>query len=367
MIERRTSNILCFMTSTVYVMGLYLVPARIRELPRDNTEHIRYRLAITTVSNMLTLALVGYCFTFLVTGTALENQSFYAAMGFRFDNVIMAVTSTALLMIVFYGGPVVAFLCYLWVAAARNAQLNQSISTSANSNKDSPPLRREVPQQHCILPVSSSALWVDILVDQWKDMLKYPEISIRMLVFAPISEELIFRSVIILLALSAVPVDQPADSFRVALTCPFWFAVAHIHHAFTLWKEEYVPSKDVNQKSAFLRSIFIRTAVQLTYTTIFGVIAALLYLRTGNIMAPITSHVICNYAQLPNVSFMRISGTDNASRRIPQGDYSCLYTYRHIMLVLHAGGLIAFSCLLFPLTQVASQQSVLWGRGALQR
>ena len=40
----------------------------------------------------------------------------------------------------------------------------------------------------------------------------------------------------------------------------------------------------------------IGTAIQATYTSAFGLIAALLFMRTGNVFAPITSHMIVRYA-----------------------------------------------------------------------
>ena len=39
----------------------------------------------------------------------------------------------------------------------------------------------------------------------------------------------------------------------------------------------------------------VGTAIQATYTSVFGVIAALLFMRTGNILAPIASHIIVSY------------------------------------------------------------------------
>ena len=39
----------------------------------------------------------------------------------------------------------------------------------------------------------------------------------------------------------------------------------------------------------------VGTVIQATYTSVFGIIAALLFMRTGNILAPITSHIIVSY------------------------------------------------------------------------
>ena len=42
------------------------------------------------------------------------------------------------------------------------------------------------------------------------------------------------------------------------------------------------------------------TIVQASYTSIFGMIAALLFMRTGNILAPIASHIIVRYSLIRN-------------------------------------------------------------------
>ena len=362
MIAWGTSVAFCFLVSAVYVVGLYVIPARVRKLPRDNTEHIYYRLGITTCSNILTVVLVEYCSASLARGTELENLTFAESMGFRVDNACMSIAVTVMLMLMFYAGPAVSFVSYLVLAAGRNTNINSATEPAAGSSAADAAAAASLLQKE--LPTSPTALWCNILRSQGRDMARHPEVAIRMLVFALLSEELIFRSVIILLMLATVPTGQHINSWRIALVCPFWFGVAHVHHAWTLWKDESSSggASRGSKNSALIRSVITRTGFQLAYTTIFGVVAALLFMRTGNILAPIVSHVICNYAQLPNMSFMRGPNPSShcATHSLSTGDLSCLYSYRYFMLALHAGGLVAFSLCLFPCTEALSQQSPLW-------
>lgn len=111
----------------------------------------------------------------------------------------------------------------------------------------------------------------------------------------------------------------------IAYICPLWFGFAHIHHFY-----HKITSGDTTIISAI-----ITTLIQLTYTTIFGFIATLLFMRTGNIMGkyyvfvyiyliciiilililllliinnllficigPIVSHIYCNIMGLPDI------------------------------------------------------------------
>jgi membrane protease YdiL (CAAX protease family) len=117
---------------------------------------------------------------------------------------------------------------------------------------------------------------------------------------------------------------------RVALLTPAWFALAHVHH---LLEKLFV------LKSS-LSSALISTAVQLTYTSIFGLIASYLYVCTGNIASPIVSHVVCNFIGLPDLGFLTESKSQSPSH------LSYLYPHRLPLLCLHALGLIIFAVML---------------------
>lgn len=194
----------------------------------------------------------------------------------------------------------------------------------------------------------------EIFVSQAMYSLAAPEVQLRALLVAPLTEEAVFRSLIlVIMAAGSSAVEW--DPWRAALRCPLWFAVAHAHHAATRWGEV---RRNAGEKSSMqrllLQQVVAPTLVQLVYTTIFGFIASLLYLRTGTLVAPVLSHVICNYAQLPDVSFLAAAGSASA------GPYSCLYAYRRSLLAAHAAGIVAFALLVLPLTEGLSAASPFW-------
>ena len=189
----------------------------------------------------------------------------------------------------------------------------------------------------------------------------------RSLVFAPITEEMVFRAVMVpalYIALIASPaavaaqstghatspaadaVGVPYTPWAVVCATPLWFGVAHVHHLIEKLTSGWS-----------IQNAMIATAVQLTYTSIFGVIATLLFMRTGSIYSAILSHIICNVVQLPDIGFMTSPGQSWNSN-----SYSCMYNYRYLHLIVHALGLILFSLLLLPMTEVLSLESTYWGK-----
>lgn len=158
----------------------------------------------------------------------------------------------------------------------------------------------------------------------------------RNLLHAPITEEVAFRSLMILVLSSSCTGDSNQHMQRdgcmlnVALFTPAWFAIAHVHH---LLEKLFVAKMS-------LTSAVLSTVIQLSYTSIFGLIASYLYISTGNIFSPIVSHVMCNFFGLPDIGFLN-------PPRSPNSNYlSFLYPYRYALLFLHALGLILFSFLL---------------------
>lgn len=100
-------------------------------------------------------------------------------------------------------------------------------------------------------------------------------VRLRDIVFAPLSEELVFRRHA-LLCWSCLPFS--ARLFGPAAV----FAFAHLHHVKTIG--------------------LAGTLVQLSYTFVFGVYAASLFLATGgkSIAAPLAAHMFCNWFGLPD-------------------------------------------------------------------
>lgn len=124
---------------------------------------------------------------------------------------------------------------------------------------------------------------------------------------------------------------------------PLCFGVAHLHH--------FIEKISTGTK---LVNALLTTLVQLTYTSIFGVIATLLFMRTGNIYSATLSHIICNSVGLPDVAFCNTPGNRNSDH------YSCMHKYRYVHLFLHALGLVLFTVLILPLTEKFSADSIYW-------
>jgi membrane protease YdiL (CAAX protease family) len=135
--------------------------------------------------------------------------------------------------------------------------------------------------------------------------------------------------------------------------CPFMFSVAHLHHFVEQMRQGFTMAQAASS-----------VLVQATYTGIFGFIAVVLFARTGNIVAPILSHMICNFVGLPDLGFMvrpRQDDDKSASyHRMQVPEYAFMYRYRYLHLVLHALGLILFAFFLFPLTADLAQHSIYW-------
>ncbi|KAJ1405301.1 CAAX protease self-immunity-domain-containing protein, partial [Ochromonadaceae sp. CCMP2298] len=134
---------------------------------------------------------------------------------------------------------------------------------------------------------------------------------LRAVVVAPITEEVVFRAVMVP-ALQDMGMGSQ-EPWRVVWLTPLCFGLAHLHHL----REKLVSGWSLPQA-------LVSTLVQFTYTSIFGLIATLLFMRAG-LYSAVLSHVICNAVGLPDVGFLRV--------------YSCLYGWRHVHVCVHLLGL----------------------------
>lgn len=107
----------------------------------------------------------------------------------------------------------------------------------------------------------------------------------RNYIAGPVTEELIFRSVLIPLHLMA-----KVSAARIVFLTPLYFGIAHVHHLYEF--------KLTHPHTPWLPAI-VRSAFQFGYTTLFGWFASFLYLRTGSIYACILIHTFCNWVGLP--------------------------------------------------------------------
>jgi prenyl protein peptidase len=190
----------------------------------------------------------------------------------------------------------------------------------------------------------------------------------RNLIAGPVTEELVFRSLIVPLHLMA-----RVSASRIVFLTPLYFGIAHIHHFY-----EFV----LSHPNYPLFPVIIRTLVQFTYTSLFGFFATFVFLRTGSVYAAIAVHVFCNWMGLPRFwgrvgapprteARGRHARSDNAdesseedvrkaSKKPPGTDLSGLWTVVYYSLLV--AGLYGFSKQLWPLTQSAGSLAEFRGR-----
>eukprot|EP01039_Chlorochromonas_danica_P000970 gene970-1052_t len=300
--SREAHLLLSSFAAASFVLVLYLIPSRIRALPRDDLLHVKYRLTAATFSTVLSLTLLHV----LVPVRESLGVSLLQALGLVMDwRTLQAILLTSFLIAVFYLGPIVNYAASI---------------------------------VHSARPKSFSALcavlWRDLEI--YRDS-QHPLLLLRALVFAPVLEEVVYRAVIILSQTVFIVQLEGRDNvasyvWSMAVYTPLWFGAAHLHHLF--------------EKLRLGQSVMVAvlsTVLQVTYTTIFGCMAALLYMRCGTLLAAITSHCICNFVGLPDVSFLSQKGNS--------------LVWKTFLVLLHLLGLAGFAVLLYPTTESLSKGS----------
>lgn len=108
--------------------------------------------------------------------------------------------------------------------------------------------------------------------------------GVRDHIFAPITEEFVYRA-------GVVSILQPYyANDQITKYSPLLFGLAHVHHGWQLYKKEKLP----------LFSVLVQVLVQLTYTTLFGILACKVYLASEeNLWCPIVVHGTCNLIGFP--------------------------------------------------------------------
>jgi len=290
--------------SSVYVLSLYAIPLRVRSLPRDEPLHVYYRILASSTATILALLWTAHY------DIKLPELTFLESIGVRYDTALASVVVTVILMAIFYLGPLVVNIT-LFITKSKYLVSWRGVLTKR--------------------PQSESL--ANVLVATISGYLASCSsiILFRNLIFAPVTEEVVFRGLLIngILTSRSALAGTSLDSTIIPVVCclaPAWFAVAHVHHLL---------EKIVVMKMS-VASAVVSTLVQMTYTSIFGAIASYLLLKTGNIISPITSHMICNFVGLPDLGFMTPPSSGNAS------ELSYLYPYRYLLLTLHALGLVLF-------------------------
>lgn len=103
-------HLVCFMISASYISSLYLIPRKVRDSPRDDPTHIRYRILAASFATFVSGIVCFFCFE---SWNFPSHISFLEACGFRIDTAAMSITRSCLLMAVFYLGPLTTSAIYL--------------------------------------------------------------------------------------------------------------------------------------------------------------------------------------------------------------------------------------------------------------
>lgn len=139
-------------------------------------------------------------------------------------------------------------------------------------------------------------------------------------VVAPFSEEFTFRACMVPVLLGYYTHQQ------AIIISPLFFGVAHFHHMV----ERIRKGQDIF--TSFLVSVF-----QFTYTTVFGMYSALLFVKTGHFAAPFLVHAYCNFMGFPD--FGEVANSEPRKRMF--------------LIVMFVSGALAFYLLLDRFTVVS--------------
>ncbi|GAB5361865.1 hypothetical protein AAMO2058_000749700 [Amorphochlora amoebiformis] len=141
--------------------------------------------------------------------------------------------------------------------------------------------------------------------------------NVRNYVVAPLAEELVFRACIC----SLLVLGGWSHGFA-GIVGPLMFGFAHLHHVLEHMRHAGHGLNKALQIAGF----------QTCYTTLFGMYASFLFLRTGHLIAPFLSHAFCNYMGLPEV------------RNLTKSPYKVLLRFSYIT------GILGFIVGIYPLT-----------------
>nr|XP_002131463.1 CAAX prenyl protease 2-like [Ciona intestinalis] len=252
----------CFSFATMYVGSLYV---RTQFLPRDHPQTIKERFLRVTVVSILACVVV-YMSSSSLCGVHMKG-SILEWIGIRWSGFIPAIILPSLLIIILFLGPMMMFI------------LDHGI-TSLTCYK-----------------LTDIILWRNFFV-------------------APLSEELVFRGCMMPLLVPCL------GQFTSILLAPWFFGLAHFHHAYEQYKTGYHT----------LSAIVISTIFQASYTTVFGILSSFIFLRTGHLTSAFMSHALCN-----------IMG-------FPEFELALSHKRRNFVCFCFVLGLVIFLLSLYPLT-----------------
>lgn len=148
----------------------------------------------------------------------------------------------------------------------------------------------------------------------------------RTYVVAPLCEEAIYR-----VLFCTVLIAGGWSYTSAGLLSPVLFGVAHLHHLTNLVR---IRGYSVQQGAMLV-------AFQLFYTTVFGLYASFLFIRTGHLLACFIPHAFCNIMGFPSMEWV------NGPNKVLVGS-------------MYLVGIVLFSYCLYPLTEPSIYSSFIW-------
>lgn len=237
-------------------------------LPRNNPLTVRRRIEATSV-----VCLVSPCmlYLFMTRYDDITVSAFINSLGLRWSGLAAAVIFPPMAILILYAGPIF-----------------QNYSEG----------------NHLVIDT-------DLIIQQRKD------IALRNYVFAPVAEELIFRACML-------PILSPAiGEMRAVIVCPLFFGVAHVHHLIEWYR--------VGDGTPFNQAC-VTVVIQACYTTIFGIFAGFIFVRSHHLVSLVLCHSLCNMLGLPSF------------------ETALQHRKKHLILSMYVLGIVLFFVLLFPLT-----------------
>ncbi|CAK4074627.1 unnamed protein product [Aphanomyces euteiches] len=283
----------CLGMAAVYVGILYCCPSEIRRLPRDHPRHILARFVLISIACALFPA---YLYAFYRESD--NGISMATKLGFKDDVVETLTTSLSVLV--------------LTMLLFAGSIFSNALEIRCIKKHEKTTWRGAFQQTH---------LYRMLVIEKMPTM--------RTLIFGPLTEEFAFRSCMLPLLL-----DGGWSISTTIFASPLAFGVAHVHHFID----------HIRSGRSFKTSLAI-VVFQFLYTTVFGIYASFIFLRTGHFFAVFGVHAFCNLMGFPDVSFL--------STEHP------LHAHQVAILSMYIVGIFAFSALLFALTSV-SPPSIFW-------
>ncbi|KAI9223277.1 hypothetical protein BC828DRAFT_376370 [Blastocladiella britannica] len=275
----RDAHLIATSLSILYIAGYYLShqPWRRAADRTDPSATVKLRL-ITIVATCVLAAAVLHFAVYLRLVASPSLIEFLALLGIRWDGLLTALVAPVGLIALLFAGPL--FHMYL----DRELFFQDEIAWDLFVTR----LGTAQGQRHYLL--------------------------------GPVCEEFIFRACIIMPYYYA-----RATWTQMVLLTPLYFGAAHLHNIYDIY------SRSGRNLDALKRAV-ISSLFQLTYTTLFGWIAAFLYIRTGHIVSVMLVHSFCNIMGVPNIADIHLT--------------------RHPRTVwgIYVIGVVLFFMLAFPLT-----------------